>query len=190
MHCFQPTPHRIRSLAETHRRTQRERKSERAEKGSRGRERAGIPSCLAAQIISGSEACWESGSHSHSRLWPGQGYSSQNYDWVGPHLMVSVGQGQPGAVALPKHMCSQHISACPCLLLSPYYWAGWFRHHPTGLKSKHFWAKACLCATDCVKPDWLGKRNQMDTVRTVRHLFVWPWSPYHPPAKQIAATCV
>lgn len=139
---------------------QRERKSKWDEKSNRGRERAGIPSCLAAQIISGSEACWESGSHSHSRLWSGQGYSSQNNDWIGPCLIVSVGQGQPGAAALSKHMCSQHISACLLLLLCPHYWAGRFRRRPTAMKSKHLRAKACLCATDSVKPDWLERGKE------------------------------
>lgn len=112
MHCFQPTPHLIRSLGERHRRPQRRRAREWVEEGNWGRERVGIPSCLAAQIISGSEACWEPGSHSHGRLWSGQGYSSQDRDWIGPRLMVSVRQGRPGAVVLLKHMCSQHISAC------------------------------------------------------------------------------
>lgn len=119
MHCFQPTPHRIRSLGERHQQTQRRRKSQRAKRGNQGRERAGIPSCLAAQIISGSEACWESGSHSHSRLWFGQGYSSQNHDWIGPRLMVSIEQGQPGAFgSLKTYVFTAHFSMSASVTVS------------------------------------------------------------------------
>lgn len=46
-HFFLPTPYLIRSLVERHKQIKRR------------VSRAGIPSCLPAQIISGSEAIWE-----------------------------------------------------------------------------------------------------------------------------------